>query len=69
MDPGENDFATPVVCQITYHNGRYVKLSDGKMHVKFLAQNLAYRKPSSFYTIKEMMNDLLVCGCKMEINE
>lgn len=38
-----------VVCQITYHKGRYVKLSDEKMYVKSLARNLTYSESSSFY--------------------
>lgn len=52
-----------VIRQITYHKG-----SNEKIHVKSLAQSLTPSEPFFFYNIREMIDNSLICRCRMEIN-
>lgn len=45
------------------------KLRDEKMHTKSLAQNLAHSGATSLYNIKEVINDLRISSCRMEIGK
>ena len=52
-----------MICQIAYQKG-----SNKKIHVKSLAQSLAHSDPNFFLLLRELVDFLPICRCRMELN-
>ena len=52
-----------MICQIAYQKG-----SNKKIHVKSLAQSLAHSDPNFFLILRELVDFLPICRCRMELN-